>query len=766
MPLTKRLFRTIAVVILAAVAVIFITPFAVAQGVRLWLSWQAREQNLILKIDKISAPLLRPVVIQGIQITSGSANAFNLDIKATQATLNLNLGNIIRRGSGRAIRMLSIEGLQAETHRNRSGSFLSASGWMALQKILPGTIKLGTFDLRLEDGPTVLLLRNATLSASEIEAGQFTAGEIKIVSPWFRQTFGQLHGATNWQNNRLTIGGLSLARGLDLEWISFNLGALGQQRADVDLDADAFGGKIRASITDEWSADRSTWNLVGWTADISLAETSAALGFTDRIDGLLHAGKFTFRGDPRDQTNTTASLWMELTDLKWRRRAAESIMFGASFYNRQIEIQQLYVKQSENELTLSGQASLQAKSSDWLSTEFRGDISATINQLGDFAALFGANPGDFAGGIAIEGTMNTRDRKFGGHLNFTGTSLTLFRTAIDSLDAKLNLKAGELEIEELQIKRNNDLLSGQGKIDLLHEHHYSGSLSATISDLADYLSIFCGPEENEAKPTPATIEAKIESDWWNLHGTINLPGSSPVDVAANFRLPIGVDWKAFQASPINLMLDFPSIFLANAPQLFHPQIFRDGILTGKIALSETLRHPYIVGEVQLINGKLENASLNLTEASSQITFTGNGAAIDFFNVTTKDVDLALRGGIDCQDVNDLVINLVTVGPIFDLTAGGAECVSKIEIEPVAVPLAPVVTEMEIHGGPFHSWTINLKEQTSTEKPADLSLNQIARALPLCLGQNPEKTTLLLGAPPRPEPQRPAPRPKKRPHFRY
>src|ERR1051325_10347594 len=267
MPLTKRLFRTIAVVILAAVVIILITPFAVAHGVRLWLSWEARQQNLNLKIDKISAPLLRPVVIQGIQISSAPGNAFSLDIKVTQATLSLNLGNIIRRGSGHTIRTLSIEGLQAETHRNHGGSFLSASGWMALQKILPGTIKLTPFDLRLEDGPTVLLLRNATLSASEIEAGQFTAGEIKIVSPWFRQTFGQLHGATNWQNCRLAIGAFSLPRGLDLEWISFNFAGLGQQRADVDLDADAFGGKIRASITDEWSADRSTWNLVGWAAD-------------------------------------------------------------------------------------------------------------------------------------------------------------------------------------------------------------------------------------------------------------------------------------------------------------------------------------------------------------------------------------------------------------------------------------------------------------------------------------------------------------------
>jgi hypothetical protein len=85
--------------------------------------------------------------------------------------------------------------------------------------------------------------------------------------------------------------------------------------------------------------------------DISLTQTSDALGFTDRIDGLVHAGKFTFRGDPQDPTHATAWLWTELTDLKWRERAAEIIMLGASLYNRQIEIQQLYIKQSKTSST-------------------------------------------------------------------------------------------------------------------------------------------------------------------------------------------------------------------------------------------------------------------------------------------------------------------------------------------------------------------------------------------------------------------------------
>src|SRR6266550_456095 len=78
-------------------------------------------------------------------------------------------------------------------------------------------------DVRVEDGPTVILLRNASLSASEIEAGRFYADEIMIASPWFRQTFSQLRGATSWQGNRLTVAALTLTRGFDLQSITVDL---------------------------------------------------------------------------------------------------------------------------------------------------------------------------------------------------------------------------------------------------------------------------------------------------------------------------------------------------------------------------------------------------------------------------------------------------------------------------------------------------------------------------------------------------------------
>ena len=435
-------------------------------------------------------------------------------------------------------------------------------------------------------------------------------------------------------------------------------------------------------------------------------------------------------------------------------------------YNRRIHLQQLYIKQQANQFTLSGEAAFPSSVSGWLSPDFRGNISASIDQLGDFAALFGANAGDFAGKITIDGAMDTRDRKFGGRLMVEGASLTFFKTAIDNLSAKLNLKATDLEVEQLAMTRKNDSLSGQGKIDLSHDRNYSGTLEVRLNNLLDYVSIPPGAAE-KGNPIPADVQATIDSSNWDVRGVIHTPNSSPMSFTANFPLRIGTDWNAFQISPLNITLNFPSVFLAKAPQLFHPQIFSDGILSGYISISQTLQHPHIEGDIQLTNGKLSGdvgGSINLTDASGRIVFGGNRASIEFLNVATKNTDLALRGEIDFQNTNSVTVRINGAMPIFDLTSHQIGCMNKIEFAPVPFILAPAVAELQFCGALFQpNWTIGLKERTIAESSDIPDSAGVTREFPLCFSGNPlQSATLLLGLLPQPEAHPAAtPQPKKR-----
>ena len=91
------------------------------------------------------------------------------------------------------------------------------------------------------------------------------------------------------------------------------------------------------------------------------------------------------------------------------------------------------------------------------------------------------------------------------------------------MSAKLNLKATELEIEQLDLTRKNDSLTAQGKIDMSHEHNYSGAINAMVDNLADYLSIFRGPVKNDSKPAPANIQVTVASNKWVARGAIDPP---------------------------------------------------------------------------------------------------------------------------------------------------------------------------------------------------------------------------------------------------
>ena len=747
MPKNRLLLISLAILIVALGTIVF-APFVVSNGLRLWLGWQAHRQQLKIEIGKIAAPLLRPVSIERIRITSEKGAAPQIELNAERATLHLSLSKILA-GRGDGVRTLSVQTARAEIHRDYSESVKPVRfNWTALQALLPANFDIGHLDLRVENGPTVILLRNATISGNQIEAGRFLAGEFTITSPMLRQTFSQLQGATKWQEDRLTVGGMNLARGLDLQSITIDLSRLDKERADLQFDLDVLGGKIRASVSNEWPGQHSIWNIAGTATGISLAQTSEALGFTDRLGGSLRACNFTFRGDPRDPMRGTASIWTELNGLSWHNRAADVIMLGAIFYNRQIQLQQLYIKQRQNELSMSGEGAIPSKSADWLNPDFRGQILGKITDLGQFAELFGAGPRDFAGAIAIEGTLNARERKLGGFLTASGTSLSLFKRQIDRLTAKINLTADALELEQFELTRKKDFIRAQGKIDISHENDYSGSVEVKIGDASEYFLL--GRAGSNGATIPVQLNAKISSGSWDTRAAFTLPGSSPVDLAAKFPLKIGQDWKTFLASPLEATIHFPAIVLAGAPQLLHPAIFNEGIVSGTISVSQNLEHPAITGEVQLLNGVLQNAPLDLTRASGRLTFSGDHGTLEFLNATTKDVDLSLKGEVDFRNSQDLMVRISSATPIFDTSANIQDCVRRIEIAPVDVTLAPTIEEFEFHGGVFgNSWKFGLKERGTA--PVATIADQTPREFRFCGGATAQGEVFNVGVRPRPQP---------------
>lgn len=424
MPLKSRIILAVAVVLV--VGALLASPFLVGTGVHAWIMWTARRENLTVKIDKLEAPFLGPVVLHNFSLTSAPNAAYRIEARATTVTLRLNFQRILLRTRGRLLRHVVFDDLHLQIHRNPSGELNSSRTWTTWQRLLPDSADIARFDLRVEDDPVVVIVRGGALVFSEIDPGRLTANEITIASPFVRRTFAPIRAGVRWQDLHLTLAGLALTRGLDLQSITFDLARLSKQQAGIDFDLDAFGGTIRGNVSNDWRNAAPAWTLAASASNISLAQTAEAVGYADRLTGQLRAGKFIFRGDARDAKNTTASIWAELAAPAWRERQADVIMLGASFYNRKIDIQQLYIKQRKNELTLSGDAPLPNKWSDWLTADFHANVSSAINDVADFASLFGGARDQFKGAIAIEGTIDSHAKKISGDVSANGKSLKLF----------------------------------------------------------------------------------------------------------------------------------------------------------------------------------------------------------------------------------------------------------------------------------------------------------------------------------------------------
>jgi len=132
-------------------------------------------------------------------------------------------------------------------------------------------------------------------------------------------------------------------------------------------------------------------------------------------------------------------------------------------------------------------------------------------------------------------------------------------------------------------------------------------------------------------------------------------------------------------------------------------------------------------------------------------FDGNHASLEFLNLETKDVDLALRGEIDFENTKEVVVRIAGSTPIFDLMSRRVDCVNKIEIAPVPPPFAPGATELELRGPLLGSgWSVSLKEEIGSQFSIVSTPDSAERIFPLCFGTGPEEKTLLLGAVPRAE----------------
>jgi hypothetical protein len=495
-----------ALLIVILLAVCF-APLIVATGLRVWAQRAAHREGLRLELGEIEAPFLRPAIIRNVHLHSDPGMPFQLDCTAARLELGLNLSGIFT-GSKRPIRDLQVDGLDLVIRGEAAATGTTRHApWSILENLLADHFKFSGVNLHAENGLTRVDVQDGALTGSELEAGTLTAREITISAPWFHKTFSNLRGATSWQESRLSLGALSLIRGFDIDTISIDLSQIGNSRLGMEVSIDAFGGKIRGRISSDDRDGKRIWDMAGNASGISFAQMSDALEWNNRASGSLHASKFTFRGEMNDLRHATASLWAEISGLTWRDRTADTVMIGASLYNREVQVEQLYIKQRDNQLTLTGEFGWPDKLTDEFKPAFRGDLSASIDDLGEFARLFGWSPPDFAGQLSANGSVNAHEGKLGGQVSITGNSLTLFRSPIESLEIKLELEDSRVAITQFELRQTGDFFHVEGSFALTGDRSYTGAFQTSVAEIANYRGFI--PQQF----LPFPLEGSVSAEW-------------------------------------------------------------------------------------------------------------------------------------------------------------------------------------------------------------------------------------------------------------
>lgn len=488
-----------------------LSPALVVGGIRGWLWWTARQQNLAIDCENVDAPLFRPAVLEGLRVRTQPDAPLALELDVVRAEVAFNLGALFGRSEARAVRDLAVAGATVKVHQIAPAEAKSAApSWAVLRDLLADSFRISELNVHVENGATRVDVRGISLTASELESGALLIGDVSVASPLLTRSFASLRGVASWQNNRITLGALSLTRGIDIDAISADLAHLSSGRVDLELRLEAFGGRLRADITSDHRAGR-VWNVAGSASGISLAQMSGILGWHGQATGSVRACKFTFRGDAATMADSTASVWTEISQFTWRERSADLIMFGASLYNQRVHVEQIYVKQHKNELTISGDSVLPGDGSFWPVRDFTGHISASIPDADAFARLLGAERSTYSGDISIEASIGIEGRALRGGLTTAGElRLTdaMFGPAL-RMNAHVTCHGPTATIE------NADIFQGENRLGLRGE-----------IDLADItaLRVSLVPTERLVNLTPASVEDCL--------GAITLAPAPPSDPPA------------------------------------------------------------------------------------------------------------------------------------------------------------------------------------------------------------------------------------------
>jgi len=479
MPLRRRAFFTISLVILVLALLWLVHGFILGQAALRLLPWLGATAGHTVRITGAEAEFFAPIVLQGVQVSSDSGT--NLEIAAISFSWaapfqwGLSPQTWISQAALRGVRgrIVVAPPPASEVPLDGPGGGGRSPHW-------PAVVEVTEAEVTISGAGWALDLRGLELLLDESRTGLLQVREATVGLGNHARAFNDLTAVTAWREGVAYLADLKLDRNVTVDNAKLSLGG----QPELTLESRAFGGYAFADVAWDGAGIKAALNAL----NLSLAEAAAFAGLEGEMEGTVDLAKLTFNGDPRQPLSGQISLRLEAKEFAWRKNAVEELVMGLSVAGGRVRLNECNLRQKSNIVRLRGTITVPSLPSGWRGVPFDYDIDAAIGNLRALTGLFGSPWNGLSGGLRVEGQGSGQASDGRGWLKIRGWDLSLRGLPPGALQADLKLEGRDLKLTNLDAQSGSDFLRGAGQITLDDLLSYQGRLELRMREVARYLA--------------------------------------------------------------------------------------------------------------------------------------------------------------------------------------------------------------------------------------------------------------------------------------
>jgi hypothetical protein len=501
-------WRSLLIVAGCALIIWLIHPPVLSWVLRLAADRAARQAGLQLEVGEIRAHLSQPIVFERVRVRATNAEESQTAVDAARVELSARPLWSILFDEGRVLRAVSVQDVRAVLDLRGGENRQDALARQAKEREqrtqrqdilrwLPEYVAIERANLEFLAAGQSYFFEDVSADFSEERLGEFRAIGAELHAGPVNQSLGSLKGITAWKDGTIYLASIDLWEGVKLDSLEVHLAKPGG--VAIGSQATLFGGSLRFDVTLNSEQGRMAVDSAVSASNIEVVPLAGLLGYHGDLEGVLRDVKFTFRGLPERALDGQGSLRLAADGFRLNRRGWESLELGARMIHRRVAVSELVLKQKENTLAASGEFSLDQGWLGLAKAPFLLHLTASINDLGALAGLFGSPFDEMSGRMSLSGSINGQAAKLGGFLTLEGSQMGFRKRPIDSGRVEVSFAGNEAQVTQCEFWSGEDFVRAKGNVEIGAPHTYSGEIQARTTDLSTYRDFFKGLRAPEVR---------------------------------------------------------------------------------------------------------------------------------------------------------------------------------------------------------------------------------------------------------------------------